>query len=184
MKITQDLSTEHKAVLVALETLARVMDALDAGDERAPEHLGQLLDFFRGFVDACHHGKEEGVLFPEMERHAMAPGSGPIGVMLEEHEAGRRCVRAMAEGLARLRRGDRGALIVIRKNAEAYEDLLRLHIEKEEQVLFPMAEELVPSDAAADVVARFDAIERERVGTGKHEEYHAMLDRLKAIYRS
>lgn len=65
-----------------------------------------------------------------------------------------------------------------------YEDLLRIHIEKEEQVLFPMAEELVPPDAAADLVARFDAIERERVGEGKHEEYHAMLDRLKAIYGS
>jgi hemerythrin-like domain-containing protein len=75
-----------------------------------------------------------------------------------------------------------GALPGIRQNADAYRDLLRRHIEKEEQVLFPMAERMVPAKQAADLISRFDAIERERVGVGKHEEYHAMLDRLRSIY--
>ncbi|HTM01589.1 MAG TPA: hemerythrin domain-containing protein [Candidatus Omnitrophota bacterium] len=181
MDATQDLVNEHKAVLVALRLLEKIEGALADRDRQAPEHLDQLLGFFRGFVDRCHHAKEEEVLFPEMERLGLE-GEGPIGVMLEEHEAGRRCVRGMAEGLARLQQGDAGALPGIRQNADAYRDLLRRHIEKEEQVLFPMAERMVPAKQAADLISRFDAIERERVGVGKHEEYHAMLDRLRSIY--
>jgi hemerythrin-like domain-containing protein len=182
MSVTQELSNEHKAVLVALDLLEKVIDALDSGAEDAPEHLDQLLSFFRGFVDVCHHGKEEDVLFPEMERHGMPRDAGPIGVMLEEHDGGRDCVRGMAEGLARLREGDSVALVAIRHHAEAYRDLLRLHIEKEEQVLFPMAEDMIPPDVAAGIKADFAAIERDRVGAGKHDEYHAMLNRLKTIY--
>ena len=63
-----------------------------------------------------------------------------------------------------------------------YRSLLRDHIEKEEQVLFPMAEQMVSGKQAADLASRFDAIEREQVGAGKHEEYHAMLERLRATY--
>lgn len=182
MDATQELVNEHKAVLVAMKLLEKIEGALAARDEQAPEHLNQLLDFFRGFVDRCHHAKEEDVLFPEMERLGIEHEDGPIGVMLEEHEEGRRCVREMAEGLARLQHGDRGALAGIRQSANAYRDLLHRHIEKEEQVLFPMAEQMVPAKQVAELISRFDAIERERVGVGKHEEYHAMLDRLRAIY--
>jgi len=105
MDATQDLVNEHKAVLVALRLLEKIEGALAARDRQAPEHLDQLLGFFRGFVDRCHHAKEEEVLFPEMERLGLE-GEGPIGTMLEEHEAGRRCVRGMAEGLARFQQGD------------------------------------------------------------------------------
>lgn len=57
MEATQDLVNEHKAVLVALKLLEKIEVALAARDEQAPEHLNQLLDFFRGFVDRCHHAK-------------------------------------------------------------------------------------------------------------------------------
>ena len=110
MKPTQELIAEHNAVLVALQILEKVEAALGAKNEQAPEHLGQLLDFLKGFVDRCHHGKEEDVLFPELERRGVKREGGPIGVMLMEHEAGRGHVRAMSEGLDRLRRGEAGAV--------------------------------------------------------------------------
>jgi hemerythrin-like domain-containing protein len=184
MNTTRELQTEHKAVLVALDLLEKVEGALAARKKQAPDHLEQLLAFFRGFVDACHHAKEESVLFPELERHGAQREAGPIGVMLEEHDAGRRHVREMAEALARFRQGDGGSLLVIRRSADAYRDLLRRHIEKEEQVLFPMAESMLPPDEAAGVIARFGEIEREQGGEGRHEAYHAMLERLKGIYGS
>lgn len=182
MRTTQELSDEHKAVLVALEIMEKVEDALEARREGAPEHMEELLDFFRGFVDRCHHAKEEEILFPELERHGLPREGGPIGVMLAEHDSGRRHVRNMAEGLERLRRGDAAGLQEIRGDAEAYRDLLRAHIEKEEQVLFPMADQVVTAEEAEQVRARFEAVERDQVGPGQHIAYHAMLDRLRKTY--
>ena len=183
MKPTQDLIEEHNGVLLALQLLEKVEKALAAKNEQAPEHLGQLLDFLKGFVDRCHHGKEEDVLFPELERRGVKRVGGPIGAMLMEHDTGRGHVRAMTDGLDRLRRGEADAVAAIRESARAYRDLLQAHIHKENNVLFPMADRLVPDDVAATLVEKFEEIERDRVGEGKHEAYHAMLHHLKDIYR-
>lgn len=182
MKATQELSTEHRSVLVALEILDKVTAAITEKKERAAEDLEQLLDFFKGFVDECHHGKEEDVLFPELERRGVKRDGGPIGVMLAEHEVGREHVRAIADGLQRLRRGDDEAAAAISEHAQAFHDVLCEHIRKENDVLFPMADSLVPDDVDATIVEEFDVIERERVGEGKHEAYHAMLHDLKGRY--
>jgi hemerythrin-like domain-containing protein len=182
MKPTQELMAEHNAVLVALRILEKVEAALGAKNEKAPDHLRQLLDFFKEFVDRCHHGKEEDVLFPELERRGVKREGGPIGVMLSEHEVGRGNVRAMADGLKRLRAGEAGAVAAIRESAGAYRDLLRAHIHKENNVLFPMADRIVPDDVAATLTEEFEEIERDRVGEGKHEAYHAILHTLKDVY--
>jgi hemerythrin-like domain-containing protein len=182
MKPTQELIAEHNAVLVALQLLESVEAALGAEKAQASEHLGQLLDFFKGFVDRCHHGKEEDVLFPELERRGVKREGGPIGVMLMEHDVGRGHVRAMSEGLNRLLRGEADAVTAIRASSRAYRDLLRAHIHKENNVLFPMADRLVPDEVAARLVEQFEGIERDRVGEGKHDAYHAMLHRLKDLY--
>jgi hemerythrin-like domain-containing protein len=183
MKVTQDLIDEHEAVLVALHILEKVAIAITARNDQACGHLEQLLDLFKGFVDRCHHAKEEDVLFPELMKRGVKREGGPIGVMLAEHEVGRGHVRALADGLAQLRGGEAAAVAAIHEHTEAYCDMLRAHIQKENNVLFPMADQLIPEDVATSVVEQFDAIERDRVGEGKHEAYHAMLHNLKDLYR-
>ena len=179
MKATQDLIHEHDAVLVALRILDQVAAAIAAKREQAPEDLEQLIDFFKGFVDRCHHGKEEDVLFPELERRGVPREGGPVGVMLSEHEVGRGQVRALAENLAQLRAGDVAAAARISQHARAYREMLQAHIRKENNILFPMADRVVPADAADRLAEQFDVIERDRVGAGRHEAYHAMLHALK-----
>jgi len=183
MKPTEVLVTEHNAVLLALELLNKIENRLAAGSADAPGDLGQLLDFFRGFVDRCHHGKEEDVLFPELERRGVPREGGPIGVMLVDHEMGRRYVREMLEALARLRGGDGSAAGDIRKSGSGYRDLLRAHIDKENNILYPMADRLLSESDAAKMIEQFEDIERDRVGAGKHEAYHDMLHHLKQVYK-
>lgn len=182
MNATQELTNEHGAVLVGLKILDKIATAITERSEQAPKDLERLLDFFKGFVDVCHHGKEEDVLFPELERRGVKREGGPIGVLLAEHELGREHVRAIAAGLERLRSGDDEAAAVISEHARAFDELLRQHIRKERDDLFPTADRLVPDDAAATLVEKYDEIERERVGEGKHEAYHAMLYELKDRY--
>lgn len=182
MKATKELESEHEAVLVALRILEKVAAAIEAKSAQAPADLELLLDFFKGFVDRCHHGKEEDVLFPELVLRGVKREGGPVGVMLAEHEVGRGLVRAMTESLRRLRGGEGGAAAGIAGHAHAYRDMLRDHIQKENTVLFPLADRAVPEDVAARLAEQFDEIERVRVGVGKHEAYHAMLNDLKDRY--
>jgi hemerythrin-like domain-containing protein len=183
MKPTEVLITEHNAVLLALKILEKAVDRLAAGAADALEHIDQLIDFFRGFVDKCHHAKEEEVLFPELQKRGLPREGGPIGVMLAEHDAGRRLVRKMSEGLEHLRGGNGDAVRTLQEDSNEYRDLLRGHIDKENNVLFPMADRLLSDDDGASIIERFEAIERDRVGAGKHEAYHEMLHRLRDAHR-
>jgi len=182
MKATADLKEEHGGVKVMLGILGKVCDGLEAGKGVDPQHLDQILEFLMVFVDRCHHSKEEGYLFPSLERAGVSKEGGPIGVMLLEHRKGREFVSGMNEALAGVKRGERHAVALFVQNAREYGELLLMHIDKEDNVLYPMADALLSEDKDLELVKDFERVEEERVGHGKHEEFHRMMERLKAVY--
>jgi hemerythrin-like domain-containing protein len=131
-------------------------------------------------ADRCHHAKEEDLLFVAMEEAGIPRQGGPIGVMLHEHTLGRGYVQGMADGLAAYKMGGGGAQVA--GNARGYVELLTQHIHKEDHILYPMADRALSAAKQAELAEGFERVERERVGPGKHEAYHALLDRLEGAY--
>jgi len=97
------------------------------------------LDFLRNFVDRRHHAKEEKHLFVKLEQRGIAREGGPIGVMLAEHEQGRKCVRAAAAALRKAAQGDLAAAGTVAHDLVDYVLLLRSHIDKENKSSTPWA---------------------------------------------
>jgi hemerythrin-like domain-containing protein len=162
---TAVLRKEHEAIVKMLEVTEEVARRLDAGEYVAAETLADLLEFFRLFADKCHHGKEEDLLFPQLEKKGMPRAGGPLAVMLAEHEQGRALIRQMA--------GPAWA-----DAARAYASLLRAHIEKENHVLFVMAERMLTPSEQAELAEGFEKSEVEKMGAGTHERLHAMMAKL------
>ena len=158
---------EHEVILRALGVLEQLGGRLEGGQPVDREALGWLLDFFRTFADRCHHAKEEANLFPALERHGLPRESGPLGVMLAEHEEGRALVRGMAEA------NDRE----IAKAVRGYVALLRAHIDKENSVLFPLAEQLLSEEEQRALAHAFEEVEQAQ-GPDLHERLLAGLARL------
>ncbi len=146
------------------------------------EEIGQIIDFLTVFADKCHHGKEETVLFPAMIEMGMSKEAGPIAVMLHDHDLGRGHIQKMASALDALKKGDQSAMIGLAEAMEGYSELLQSHIQKEDNILFPMANRLLPENKQDEIYNDFERIEEEVVGHGVHERYHQLLDRLKAKY--
>lgn len=137
-----------------------------------------MVDFFQNFTDLCHHAKEEKHLFPSVQQHGLPVGSGPVAAMLAEHEEGRKLVRAINGALADAKSGTTKAVDAIRDNLAAYIVLLRQHIQKEDNVLFPMADKLIPIDEQHRLSEEFARIEAEEMGEGTHEKYHQLAHDL------
>jgi hemerythrin-like domain-containing protein len=175
---TETLKHEHKIVLLVLTGAEREARSIQAGGEVRVEEIEQMVDFFRNFVDRCHHSKEERHLFPAMNARGMPLESGPLAVMLHEHEQGRAAVRAVAGVLARVKGGDAGAGAELAEALLGYIELLRNHIFKEDNVLFPMADRLLPAPEQDNLAALFDKVEEEEMGAGVHERYHELAHRL------
>ena len=177
MRPTEDLKHEHEAVLEMLGILDAMAGRLEEKRPVEPAHIDHVLDFLRGFVDKCHHGKEETALFPAMEAAGVLRTGGPIGVMLDEHETGRGFVRQMAAAAGRDGAG-------FARAARGYIELLTRHIAKENNVLFPMAERVLSAGTEVRLEQEFADIEERVVGAGKHEQYHSLLHSLRDFYRA
>lgn len=179
---TEQLKKEHAAIETMLTILDRICNKLHAGGKVDPEHLDRIVEFFRVFADRCHHGKEEEIFFPALEMAGIPKEGGPIGVMLGEHDRMRGLMHGLAEVVDRYRAGEEKAGEGIALYASDYSATLRGHIEKENNVLFKMAEIHLSPDEEREIAERFESMEVEKIGAGKHEELHAVLERLKGVY--
>lgn len=182
MQATQELRNEHEGIKIALAVLNHMADEIEEGRNVDLDDVEQLVDFLKTFADRCHHGKEESLLFPALEKMGVAKEGGPIGVMLTEHCHGREYIRAMSDALCGLFEGDKDARTAFALAAHGYAALLNRHIVKENTVLFPMADQILLQDEQIRLKEGFDRIEQERIGPGVHERYHALLDHLREKY--
>jgi hemerythrin-like domain-containing protein len=172
MKATDALMDEHRVIEQVLGCLEKLADRCDSGEGLDATSALEALDFLRHFADHCHHGKEEGHLFPLMEARGFLREGGPTGVMLHEHEEGRKLVAAMTAAVVA------DSPREFSRYARAYVGLLREHIRKEDHCLFPMAAQVL-SDGDAEALARsFETVESHEMGAGTHERYLQLANDL------
>lgn len=179
MRPTEILSAEHRVIEQVLDCLEKMaIQALELGTLDFV-NARDAVRFLKTFADRCHHGKEEDRLFPLLAQRGIPAQVGPIAVMLDEHEVGRGFVRGMASALEAT--GEVG----VRRFAAAarsFVELLRAHIAKEDNILFPMGEACLSDLDRARLLESFDQAESEEIGAGIHEEMIQIADRLAAHY--
>ena len=105
-----------------------------------------VVEFFEGFVHGLHYRREEGILFAAMEQAGAPRTAGPIGAAIREHEASRVAARTMRAAAERWEAGDASACDDLAGEARRYVSLLKQHIAREDQLLFPMAEDMIPRE--------------------------------------
>jgi hemerythrin-like domain-containing protein len=177
---TDRLVREHEKILQMLDVLDRLGQLATSGE--APlDQIEGAIEFVRVYADDCHHGKEEALLFPAMEKAGMPPEGGPVAVMLHEHVQGRGHVADMAAALDGLKAGDAGAGDAFANAAAAYTSLLRDHIDKEDHCLFPMAEQLLGQEAKVELEAEFERVDGEDVGPETIGRMEAFLEQARGL---
>jgi hemerythrin-like domain-containing protein len=182
MDAIETLMNEHRLIESVLDALVAFGDEVRRKGTTEKEELGRFVAFLRGFADRCHHEKEEGFLFAAMVDHGFPRDGGPIAVMLHEHDDGRGMIRILDD-----RAGQDGPWTDADRQEIAsvgfgYAHMLRLHIQKEDGVLYPMAEQHLPPEALEQVGADCERFEAEQTGAGAHEKFHALAEALVGRY--
>jgi hemerythrin-like domain-containing protein len=164
--VTGKLREDHDRILEAIQLLHKAIEVKDA------DAIYNLIEFAKGFIDACHHSAEEYILFPGAVRGGFPYEGSPIEVMVCEHGVGRYLIRSMEELYRAWRAGDQGAFAELVDVARLYSDHITQHIEKENDVLFPMLKGNVEE---VDSSRTMEQLEREN----RHEEWIEALGRLR-----
>ena len=89
LKPTETLESEHRFIQKVVAASAILADQLAAGVDLDIEVLLGIVEFMRTYADRCHHGKEEDLLFPALERRGVPMRGCPVGALLGEHKLGR-----------------------------------------------------------------------------------------------
>ncbi len=140
------------------------------------ERARDLHDFFHNFADRCHHAKEDRFYFPTGRFHAGAQVRDLVLELQNEHVYGTAIIQVLGHAL-QAEQPDRH---LIADRLEAYARMVRVHIRKENQQLFPVIDARLPSEAAAALMAGFTRIERHELGEGFHQRYKALARELLA----
>jgi hemerythrin-like domain-containing protein len=142
---TESLRKDHHLIEKMLKALDTTAGLLKSGKAIPAPILDQMIDFTKNFTIVCHHGKEEGSLFPALEKSGMPREGGPIARMLFEHEVTKQLAAKLEESAkGYLQSGSPDALVA---DIKSYIDHVALHLAKENHRLFMMADMILQGKA-------------------------------------
>jgi hemerythrin-like domain-containing protein len=179
MNPIEKLKDEHKVILRGIDLLEKGATCLEQGENLSAEFFRKSIDFIRNYADKYHHAKEEDILFVRMGEIGFSPEMGPVAVMLQEHNQGRSYIAHMEQANERYAAGDISFIKDIIKNARGYAGLLRQHIQKEDLVLYPMAQNAFGEAGIEKMQLDFARVEQKQ--NGIEQKYIGILNELESV---
>jgi hemerythrin-like domain-containing protein len=176
---TEVLCTEHRAILRMLDVTHELAHLLEVGVDVPPEMLDAVAEFMRVFGDE-HLRKEEEHLFPALSKRGVALDGVAVDTLQRDHDQARTLLGKMADAATAYR--DRRPKADRRwgRFATEYAAVMRRHIDKEQEIFYPAAEQILSADEKRHLGETF---QRGTEGSGREERYRrfsAMADSLAA----
>jgi hemerythrin-like domain-containing protein len=173
--ITRTLVDEHRLILRMITLLERNASSAAEGSFTDWQFFLDGVDFIRNYADRFHHAKEEDVLFEALVKNGMPREHSPVAAMLMEHDQGRAYVKGMENAALAALAGQAGREKELAENALAYTALLREHISKEDGILYPLAERVIPEGLRDDVLKGYQAAEA-RTAVDFSDRYRTIVE--------
>jgi len=177
------LDEEHQLIKRVLTVIEGESERINAGSLPDAELIGLAIDFFAGFADKRHHGKEERLLFPKLAAKKEIIRNGPVKVLTAEHESGRYFVRELREGLTDLAQGDTEAASRLHRALSLYARMLRTHIAKEEDIIFLLSQVLLSEEEMGGLGRDFEASDA-ALGAESLENFTRIVRKMEGLAAS
>lgn len=146
MKALAVLRQEHSSLTAVLHGLQFIAGRLERGERFDTKVLRAMLFYIDCFPDRFHHPKEDGYLFPSIQKRTAA-ADAVIAKLEDEHHQGMLAIRVVEQRLLHFEEGGAPYALPLAESLHGYIEAYRRHIRTEEEVLLPIAEDvLLPED--------------------------------------
>ncbi len=162
--VTAVMVEEHRLILRMIDLVEKNTRLLEQGRFADWRFFLDAVDFIRNYADRFHHAKEEATLFTALIANGMPEQNSPVAAMLMEHDQGRAFVRGMEAAARKALAGETGQVPILAGNAHGYVSLLRQHIDKEDNILYPLAERVLPAAVRPAMLEAYRRAEAEVAG--------------------
>ncbi len=171
------LIAEHELIERGMAVLKNCLERLD-DTLKNPIQLKRAIDFLLEFGDKIHNKKEEDFLFPLLEKRGIPGSPGPLGVMLQEHDAERQLLARMVEEISDLNQRPQEVLRKFKQEGLEYLSIRAEHIWKENDVLYPMGRKVLEEQDNPELMTEFHRIDQETYGPDARALYARMVDEV------
>lgn len=171
--MNKDLMKEHQLILQYIELLisaSRKQTGME--QDRVLQISHHFIDFIQNFADKFHHAKEEDILFKYLSVPGVLTHCNPVQQMLYEHDQGRHYLQGMIQAI------DKNNFVEFAENAQAYGKLLQEHIYKEDNILYPMAEQSLSIVTKEKIVKEFEATDHRLEAQAVWKRYQEIVNEL------
>ncbi len=178
MQARGPLMIEHRLIERMLSVIKKVLDQIESQQRIDPVFVDTAVDFIRFYADRTHHGKEEDILFRDLNDKPLSAEDRQImEALIREHAFGRRTTSELVDANTRYRDGDETALNDIADKLQTLIDFYPKHIEKEDNIFFPSSRTYFTDDEEQAMLAEFRAFDQKMI----HEKYQAIVEGLEKI---
>ena len=95
------LMIEHRLIEKMIVVIQKEIKRSELHKRINPEFIDLAVDFIRMYADRCHHGKEEDILFRDLDKKPLSDEHKRIvDELVEEHRQGRKTVADLVEAKA------------------------------------------------------------------------------------
>jgi len=169
------LMMEHRLIERVIALMKSAISEIQAAGKVDLLFIDSVVDFIGTYADRTHHGKEEDILFRDLDKKDLSVDDRHLmNKLLEDHRFGRATTRALADARSRYCDGESAAVTDISRNLQALVDLYPQHIEKEDKIFFPNSRNYLSDDEDKAMLAEFREFDRQMI----HEKYKTLIERL------
>jgi hemerythrin-like domain-containing protein len=175
MQARAPLMIEHRLIERMISVIKDVQSKIEKKQQADPVLVDIVVDFIRIYADRTHHGKEEEILFRELDKQTLSAEDRKImNELIEDHVFGRQTTKALVDANTRYRNGDKKALGDIVDKLKTLTDFYPGHIEKEDKVFFPASRAYFTDEEDQAMLEEFQEFDRKMI----HEKYAAVIEQL------
>jgi len=167
---------EHRLIERMIELIKKTLTQIESENRVDPVFIDTAVDFIRTYADRIHHGKEEDILFKNLDEKELSEEDRRVmDELVQEHVFGRETTKALIEANVRYRSGDKSALAAIKAQLYTLIDFYPKHIEKEDKVFFPASRAYFTEQEDQDMLNEFWEFDRKMI----HEKYKSVVEAQK-----
>jgi hemerythrin-like domain-containing protein len=175
MQARGPLMIEHRLIERMISLIKDALVQIEAEHKGDPVFVDMAVDFIRVYADRTHHGKEEGVLFRELNKRRLSPEDERfMENLIEEHHFGRQTTKALVEANTRYRNGDESALTDVASRLHTLVEFYPMHIDKEDKIFFPASRAYFTDEEDQTMLSEFWEFDRKMI----HEKYKLVVEGL------
>ena len=175
MQARGPLMIEHRLIERMIALIKDALAKIQPSGKIDPLFVDTAVDFIRIYADRTHHGKEEDILFRELDKRPLSADDRRVmEELIQEHVFGRQTTKAVVDANTRYRNGDQDALDDIAGKLQTLVDFYPKHIEKEDKIFFPASRAYFTEDEDQAMLAEFWEFDRKMI----HEKYRAVVEGL------